>query len=189
MEAEARLWLVRHAAVAGPAGLIHDDDAPADLGNVALLEAVRRSLPKDASSFASPSRRTMDTAERLGLVPNPVANFSEQDFGDWTGRRHDELASSGGEAYAAFWTAPAAARPPRGESFEDQIARVREGLRCIEGDAILIVHSGTIRAALCIALNIAAEAGLRFVIDPLSITRIDRVAGGWRVIWVNRIAN
>src|SRR5689334_18629402 len=108
MEAEARLWLVRHAAVAGPAGLIHDDDAPADLGDVALLEAARRSLPKDARSYASPSRRTMDTAERLGLVPNPVANFSEQDFGDWTGRRHDELASSGGEAYAAFWTAPAA---------------------------------------------------------------------------------
>jgi alpha-ribazole phosphatase len=42
-----------------------------------------------------------------------------------------------------------------------------------------------VRAALAIALEMAPEQALRFVIDPLSLTRIDRLAGGWRVISVN----
>jgi alpha-ribazole phosphatase len=49
-----------------------------------------------------------------------------------------------------------------------------------------VVHSGTIRAALCIALDIDPEAALRFVIQPLSITRIDHLRNGWRVVSVNQ---
>jgi alpha-ribazole phosphatase len=30
------------------------------------------------------------------------------------------------------------------------------------------------------------EGALRFVIDPLSLTRIDRLQQGWRVVAVNR---
>jgi alpha-ribazole phosphatase len=93
----------------------------------------------------------------------------------------------GGEVYAQFWSDPAHLRPPGGESFEDQVARVRLGLSRIgAGPATLVVHSGTIRAALCIALDLAPQAALRFVIDPLSVTRIDRLATGWRVVSVNQ---
>ena len=53
------------------------------------------------------------------------------------------------------------------------------------GDVVLVVHSGTIRAALAIALDLAPDAALRFVIDPLSLTRIDRLESGWRVVAVN----
>jgi alpha-ribazole phosphatase len=49
-----------------------------------------------------------------------------------------------------------------------------------------VVHSGTIRAALCIALDVDPEAALRFVIQPLSITRIDRLQEGWRIVSVNQ---
>jgi len=51
---------------------------------------------------------------------------------------------------------------------------------------VLVVHSGTVRAALALALEIAPEQALRFVIDPLSLTRIDRLVSGWRVCCVNR---
>jgi alpha-ribazole phosphatase len=51
---------------------------------------------------------------------------------------------------------------------------------------VLVVHSGTVRAALAVALDIAAESALRFVIDPLSLTRLDRLENGWRVVGVNR---
>ena len=54
------------------------------------------------------------------------------------------------------------------------------------GDAVLVVHSGTIRAVLAIALDLAPDSALRFVIDPLSLTRIDRLADGWRVDAVNQ---
>jgi alpha-ribazole phosphatase len=55
------------------------------------------------------------------------------------------------------------------------------------GDVVLVVHSGTIRAALAIALDLAPDAALRFVIDPLSLTRIDRLTNGWRVVAVNKL--
>jgi len=77
--------------------------------------------------------------------------------------------------------------PPGGESFVDQIGRTVEGLASVpSGDAVLVVHSGTIRAALAIALELSPDAALRFVIDPLSLTRIDRLEAGWRVVTVNR---
>ena len=92
-----------------------------------------------------------------------------------------------GEAYREFWKAPAANRPPGGESFVDQIARARAGLAALPaGDAVLVVHSGTIRALLAIALDLAPDSALRFVIDPLSLTRIDRLENAWRVVAVNR---
>ena len=116
-----------------------------------------------------------------------MAELAEQDFGDWTGRTHDDLAAVGGEAYGRFWRDPARARPPGGESFEDQIARVRSGLAHIEAElVVLIAHSGTVRAALAIALELAPETALRFVVDPLSVTRIDRLQNGWRVMSVNQ---
>jgi alpha-ribazole phosphatase len=51
----------------------------------------------------------------------------------------------------------------------------------------VVAHSGTVRAALAIALDAAADSALRFVVDPLSLTRIDRLAAGWRVAAVNRV--
>jgi alpha-ribazole phosphatase len=172
MEGETFLWLIRHAPVDGVKGTIHAADAPADLGDRAQLEALRRLLPRNAASYASPARRTVETAHALGLAPELAPEFGEQDFGDWTGRRHDD---------------PARGRPPGGESFEDQVTRVRLGLARIgAGHAALVVHSGTIRAALCIALDLTPQAALRFVIDPLSLTRIDRLATGWRVVSVNQ---
>lgn len=187
MEGETFLWLIRHAPVDGVRGTIHAADAPADLRDDTQLKPLRQRLPRDAASYASPSRRTAETARALGLEPMLVGEFSEQDFGDWTGGLHDELAATGGGAYAQFWSDPARGRPPGGESFEDQVARVRLGLSRIgAGPATLVVHSGTIRAALCIALDLTPQAALRFVIDPLSLTRIDRLASGWRVVSVNQ---
>jgi alpha-ribazole phosphatase len=184
---ELRLWLIRHVPVAGPKGIIHAVDAPADVSDQAALAALRAALPDAAACLASPSVRTLETAAALGLLPRAEAAFIEQDFGQWTGRRHDDLAREFGCRYQEFWKAPAVSKPPGGESFAEQISRVREGLADLPaGDVILVVHSGTVRAALAIALDLVPEAALRFAIDPLSLTRIDRVAGSWRVVGVNR---
>jgi alpha-ribazole phosphatase len=181
-----RLWLIRHAPVAGAPGVIHDWDAPADVGDVAALDRLREKLPKGAAQFASPSRRTLQTAAALGLNAVSDASFLEQNFGDWTGRRHDDLARECGEGYGDFWKAPAENKPPNGESFADQVMRMRGALAALpSGEVIVVAHSGTVRAALAIALGIAPESALRFKIDPLSLTRIDRVEGGWSVVCVN----
>lgn len=185
---EQRLWLIRHAPVARPRGIIHDADAPADLSDHAAFAALRERLPAGLTAFASPARRTMETAATLGLDAKPDARLREQNFGAWTGRRHADIEAELGDAYAAFWRKPATNRPPGGESFEDQIARVRECLSGLPaGDVALVVHSGTIRAILAIALDIPAESALRFVIDPLSLTEIDRLDQGWRIRRINAV--
>ncbi len=185
----SRLWLVRHAPVDGPKGVIHAPEAPVDLGDTAVLAALGEKLPHDATVVASPSRRTRETAAALGFDAMLDPDFREQDFGTWTGRRHDDLSRELGPAYDAFWQDAARLAPPGGESFVDQIERVRRGLaRLPSGDVVLVVHSGTIRAVLAIALKTSPEAALSFVIDPLSLTQIDRLgSSGWRIVWVNRV--
>ena len=187
MVTETSLWLIRHAPVDGPRGVIHGADAPADISDAAALSALKARLPPNSFAVCSPARRTWETAAGLGLAPVEEILFREQDFGAWTGRRHIDLATELGDAYRHFWRSPASNRPPGGESFVDQIGRTVEGLASVpSGDAVLVVHSGTIRAALAIALELSPDAALRFVIDPLSLTRIDRLEAGWRVVTVNR---
>src|SRR5882672_11561602 len=187
MSAETNLWLVRHAPVDGPRGVIHAPDAPADLSDVAALAALMAKLPAKSFAVCSPARRTRETALALRLDAVEEHAFREQDFGAWTGRRHNDLVAELGDAYREFWKAPAGNRPPGGESFVDQIDRARAGLaRLPAGNAVLVVHSGTIRAVLAIALDLKPDSALRFVIDPLSLTRIDRLDSGWRVVAVNQ---
>ena len=115
------------------------------------------------------------------------AGFSECGHAGVAGQRHNDLAAELGDAYRDFWKSPASNRPPGGESFVDQIVRATEGLAALPaGDVVLVVHSGTIRAALAIALDLVPDGALRFVIDPLSLTRIDRLDNGWRVVAVNQ---
>lgn len=186
MGAATQLWLIRHAPVDGPRSVIHGADAPADLSDVAAFAALKARLPVNALAVCSPARRTRETARMLKLDPIDEPDFAEQDFGDWTGRLHNDLEVELGAAYRNFWQSAAGNRPPGGESFADQIERARRGLaRLPAGDAVLVVHSGTIRALLAIALDLAPDHALRFVIDPLSLTRIDRLESGWRVIGVN----
>jgi alpha-ribazole phosphatase len=187
MSTETHLWLIRHAPVDGPRGVIHGPDAPADVGDVAGFAALKARLPQPAFAVCSPARRTRETARTLGLDPLEQPLFREQDFGAWTGRRHNDLAAELGATYHEFWESPASNRPPGGESFVDQIDRARAGLVSLPaGDVVLVVHSGTIRAVLAIALDLTPDSALRFVIDPLSLTRIDRLEGGWRVVAVNQ---
>ena len=186
MHGETNLWLIRHAPVDGPRGVIHGPDAPADLGDAVGLGALKAQLPQNAFSVCSPARRTFETAVALGLDPARQALFREQDFGAWTGRRHDDLVAELGDAYRDFWKFPASNSPPGGESFVDQIGRTVDGLASLPaGDVVLVAHSGTVRAALAIALELEPDAALRFVIDPLSLTQIDRLERGWRVVAVN----
>ena len=187
MGTETNLWLVRHAPVDGPRGVIHGPDAPADVSDAVGFAALKAKLPANALAVCSPARRTCETALALGLDPVKQDAFREQDFGAWTGRRHDDLVAELGDVYRDFWKSPASNAPPGGESFVDQIVRAKAGLAELPaGDAVLVVHSGTIRAVLAIALDLAPDAALRFVIDPLSLTRIDRLEAGWRVVAVNR---
>ena len=57
-----------------------------------------------------------------------------------------------------------------------------------------MVHGGTIRAALSIALGIEPERALGFSVDTCSVTRLDHLSNAaegaaWRIVAVNQHPN
>jgi len=91
MPQQSQLWLIRHAPVGGPRGMIPYIDAPPDVSDAAALLRVREQLPDSHVAISSPARRARETAAALGLVVSPDPAFSEQDFGDWTGQTHEDI--------------------------------------------------------------------------------------------------
>jgi alpha-ribazole phosphatase len=167
------------------------------------IGAVAARLPRDAAWITSGARRCTQTAQTLaaacGQAPalHVEPDLAEQDFGAWQGRTHDEIAAAEPEAAARFWQDPAGCAPPGGESFAATLTRVVESIERLAAthgarDLVLVAHAGTVRAALAHAVGLAPAAALRFAIDPLSLTRLDRFAPSaehgaaeWRVTCVN----
>ena len=192
-----RWWWLRHAPVPDPENRICGRlDPPCDLSDQDRFTALAALLPQKAAIVESGLLRcsqTLGAIESAGLVVAPALiepSLQEQDFGHWQGRRWADLDGEGDPLVAAFWQDPAASPPPGGESFIQLVERVGPAIlrltRDHEGrDIIAVAHAGTIRAALAIALGLHPRAALSFVIDPLSLTRIDAVGEGWRVAGVN----
>jgi broad specificity phosphatase PhoE len=200
-----RWWLVRHAPVIGVDGRVYgQDDIEADCADEAQFKHLAGLLPHDAVWLVSHLKRTHQTASAIfaarvaEAVPAPLitSDLAEQHFGDWQGLTYDELEARRGGAYQRFWHSPAAERPPGGESFEDVVARVGGAMVRITAehagrDIVAVVHGGTIRAALAVALRIDPERVLGFAIDTCSITRMDHLDGAaqgaaWRIVAVNQ---
>lgn len=204
-----RWWWVRHAPVTVNQGCCYGQtDLPCDVADEAGFAGLAKRLPQRAMWVTSPLKRTHMTAASLvaaGVdgpvtIPGPgVAiepDLIEQHFGEWQGTRYDELAARRGAAWHRFWLAPAHETPPGGESFVALMQRVHGAIarlsECYGGrDVIAVVHGGTIRAALALALDLAPESALAFTIDNLSLTRIDHISGPgrghrWRVGVVNQ---
>lgn len=199
-----RWWLIRHAPVRNPDNVIcGSSDREADTGNRAAAAALAAGLPTDALWLTSPLRRSRQTAQALWsrnprLAGTAVVEpaLAEQDFGDWEGISHDTVAQRDAEAAARFWHDPACHAPPGGESFATVMERTAAALRRLTDlhagrDLVAVIHAGTIRGALALALDLTPEAALRLRIDPWSLSRIDHYhagTGSWSVGGVNRQA-
>jgi alpha-ribazole phosphatase len=182
---EIRWWWMRHAPSRVPSGVIAGkSDVACDLPPVVHLQSL---LPPQALWLVSPLKRAVDTAEALSgkrdFRREPA--FVEQDFGQWEGKSWSDPAID-----PAFWDDPAQTRPPGGESFAEVAIRVAVAIQRINqgtttGDIVVVAHAGPIRAALALALDMTPEQALRFALDPLSLTRLDYFAQGWRIGGVN----
>lgn len=190
-----RWWLIRHAPVINPDHRVYGrSEVPADLSDTAALAALRAVLPAGARWLTTALSRTRDTAAALGAT-DPVVepDLLEQDFGVWQGMTWDAIATVHPQASARFWDDPVASAPAGGESFESVLLRAETALlrhSQTPGDVVAVIHAGPIRAAVAVALGIPAARVLPVRIDPLSLTRIDRVPvpGGnpvWRLCGVN----
>lgn len=199
---ETRWWWVRHAPVTANNGRIYgQQDLPCDTGDAKAFDGLQELLPNNAVMVTSSLLRTKQTADAIcaaGLVPAErleIDDLKEQSFGDWQGLTHEEFGlTNAGTSAHRYWLAPAYERAPNGESFTDLVARTVPAIldlndRHAGKDIIAVTHGGTIRAALCYALNLDPEAALRFSVGNLSITRLDCVESEdnrhWRISFTN----
>lgn len=196
-----RLFLVRHAPVRNDGAVLYGRlDVPLASVSTEQLARCARHLPANAVWIASTLRRARDTAAALQSAMAELGEigvedrFSEQDFGDWEGRRSDDVWADLG---ADQWAAPAEIAPPNGESFAQVFARAAAAADAV-ADAhplrsiVAVCHAGPIRAAVASAMGANPAAALKIAVEPLSVTRIDRyqAEGGappWSVVFVNRV--
>jgi len=195
-----RWWWVRHAPIAAPYdGGFAPLEAEADVGDLAPIERVARSLPPDAVWIESPARRTTMTGTVLRDVRGEAAAtvheepaFIEQDFGDWHGQSYKEVYGGLTQEQLAV---PALLKPPGGEAFAEVIPRVGAAIARLSAahagrDIVAVVHAGTIRGALATAMDLSPRQAISFVVDLLSITRLHRherdgAPAAWSVVTVN----
>lgn len=190
-----RFWWIRHAPVPVPPGtLVGRADRPCVLTDTDRLSALRRRVPQEAVLIASPLLRARSTAEAIwGRAPDRlVDDLMEQDFGDWDGKRWDEITAQADTL--GFWRDAAATAPPGGESFVDQCDRVQRAVALLcqaypDTDLAVVAHAGTIRAALALALGVGDAPGpaFSFGMDNLTLTRIDVGPGGSRIVCTNSL--
>jgi alpha-ribazole phosphatase len=191
-----RWWWVRHAPVKGAGGRVTGQlDIEADVSDHDAIARVAVRLPEKPIWVASQLKRSVRTLEILIKASGRPAGFiavdqdiAEQDFGDWQGKTYAELETSDADRYKKFWIAPGTTRPPGGESFADVMMRVGRSVERLSGyhpntDIVAIGHGGSIRAAVAHALGLGPARALALQVDPLSLTRLDRIADESGVAW------
>ncbi len=202
---DLRWWWVRHAPVVDHGGKLYGQrDVPCDTSDARAFAALARALPENAVWVTSHLSRARDTARvirdsgRAGPMPVIEHDFAEQSFGDWAGHTWDEIAARHPAESERFWADPVGLAPPGGESFAAVVLRVAAAIERFsagrEGDIVAVAHGGVIRAAIAVALGLDPTQAMAIRVDNLSLTRLDRVAGGtlrgrggpWRVVAVNR---
>lgn len=150
-----RLWLVRHAATALPAGVCCGRwDVPADpAATTRAADALHAVLPRSAVWRTSPLRRARQLAEALAVRRHmaPAAldpRLAEFDFGAWEGQPWEALPRAALDAWAADFADHIVGG---GESVRALLTRVRSALLDTlslgrGNDAVWITHAGVIRA-------------------------------------------
>lgn len=189
-----RFWWVRHGPTHEKA-FVGWRDVPADLTDHARIARLDAYLPRGALLISSDLIRASATAAVLatGRTPLPSAPaLREFDFGDWDGKRFDEVAASHPVLSRAYWEQPGDIAAPGGESWNTAAARVAQGvadlLAAHQGrDIVVVAHFGVILTQVQMALGVAATQVLAHKIDPLSVTCLAHDGDGWRVEMINHI--
>lgn len=182
-----RVFLIRHGAT-----VLTAEDRFAGSTDVELSEqgreqaralAARLAGEKVAALYASPLRRTVDTARLVGtphgLEPVTDPGLREIDHGHWEGRTRREVETEYGAEYAAWEMDPFTFAPEGGEAGISVMARALPVVRSIverhpDASVAVVSHKATIRLVLASLLGIDAR-GYRDRLDqaPACLNVVD----------------
>ena len=201
---QTNFWLIRHAIVAENErarlyGVLDVSLCPESLvAQAPMYQALAARLPRLASWVCTPLSRTRRTVEAIFQAGYPAQELTvepdlmEQDLGEYQGLRHDDLPPLLQAPAHPFWPLSGTERPPGGESMADVLVRVGRALDALAArhpgeDVVIASHGGAIRAAVAHAMAIDADRALHFSVQNLSLTRLERLQEGWRVVCVNEM--
>jgi len=116
-------------------------------------------------------------AEQHQLPLHVVDDFQETHFGEWEGRRIEDVWQNDRQRVQAWVHEPLIHSPPGGELTEDFATRVRAALTAVIEQhrcqhSLIVTHGGVIRMLLAHALNIPVASFYRFDVPYACRSRI-----------------
>jgi probable phosphomutase (TIGR03848 family) len=189
--------LIRHALhrLGGDtiAGRLPDVSLSAEGASQAAQLAARVAAVPLEAIYSSPLERTWETAAPLGVATGLDVQrcdaIAEIDFGEWTGRRLDELR---GTPHWSRWNAyRSGSRAPGGESMLEVQSRAVGALERLRdahpiGRVALVSHADVIKAMLAYGLGAPLDLMQRIEISPASVSALVVAEYGPWVLCVNR---
>lgn len=171
------IYLIRHTQTAAEPGLCYGQTDVSLASSFAdELSAVKGKVPQaTAESFtvSSPLTRCLHLAGHLSKNVIIDPRLSELHFGDWEGRRFDEIEPD----LLRHWTDHFVdTAPPNGESFTDLHQRLggfwQDLIKQPHEQAFVVTHAGAIRALLAQVLGLPLANAFQFRIDLGSVHKL-----------------
>lgn len=169
-----RLHFIRHPLPIIDAGICYGRcDVPAS-----QIEQVAKTLisvlPADLPLWSSPLVRCRTLAERLHPQPIIDNRLAEMHFGDWEGKRWDDIPRAELDAWAADVAGYA---PPGGESPRDLQRRALDFVASLDvPEAVIVTHAGVIRTLLAHWQGLSPErwTELNFAYGSCTVVEVPR---------------
>lgn len=149
-----KLYLIRHGRTEANEKWLYcgSTDLPLSASGAKMLENVHYEVPQECIFMTSGMLRTEQTLKILfGNVPHTVdGRFREVDFGIFEMHSYEQLKSD--PVYQEWITGDNEKNvPPNGESGEQMLERVLEGLKDLQKESknvVLVTHGGVIAAMM-----------------------------------------
>lgn len=133
------------------------------------------------AAWSSPALRARQTAEAMKLTATPDPLLRELDYGTWSGRSLESVATEDPAGLSA-WLSDHRAAPHGGDTIDALFDRVSTWLDIVgaeEGRVVAVTHATVMRAALVLVLDARPPSFWRIDIAPLGRVRLSRRAGRW----------
>jgi alpha-ribazole phosphatase len=170
--------LIRHTPCAIDAGVCYGHlDVPLASSAQIDIERVLVKIPAVEELYTSPAQRCVVLAVRLaardGCTPIVREELRELSFGDWEGRRWDDISRVEVDEWSAdHWNRG----PPAGETERSLWMRVervyRELLACDRQSVAVIAHGGSLRVLRCLLADRPCELRWEWSPEPGEVLAI-----------------
>lgn len=189
------LYLVRHGHTdVADAGLVAGfSDVDLSVEGEASLVKLRNSI--NNLQFSACYTSDLKRAKRsMTLLTDKTyvadQRLKELNFGEWEGMSWNSVHQQQPELLNTWSSDWVNNRPPAGETFKELADRcgswLTEQTNDDDQNILVTAHGGSIRALLCVAMDLPLSSAMQFEIEHASVTKLVLSDAGNRCTYVNR---